>query len=176
MQKARNDAIEAQQNKTVALSASLDKVSSSIVSNVFKPMHTTATPTTVASTTSGPNLDPDWTSPVAVTSVNKPPVQPPNRRTFLRRKLYQTTITWGDRDSFAEYMHDCYGGDKDFTLMPVVPLDKVKHPWNEELRSRKDLIIQLQELEDPTYTAEILTNKKRIIEVRPIFPLIRSFW
>ena len=30
-------------------------------------------------------------------------------------------------------MHDCYGGDKDFTLMPVVPLDKVKHPWNEEL-------------------------------------------
>lgn len=47
---------------------------------------------------------------------------------------------------------------------------------NEELRSRKDLIIQLQELEDPTYTAEILTNKKRIIEVRPIFPLKRSFW
>ena len=47
---------------------------------------------------------------------------------------------------------------------------------NEELRSRKDLIIQLQELEDPTYTAEILSNKKRIIEVRPIFPLIRSFW
>jgi hypothetical protein len=36
---------------------------------------------------------------------------------------------------------------------------------NEELRSRKDLIIQLQELDDPTYTAEILTNKKRIIEV-----------
>ena len=47
---------------------------------------------------------------------------------------------------------------------------------NEELRSRKDLIIQLQELEDPSYTAEILSNKKRIIEVRPIFPLIRSFW
>ena len=47
---------------------------------------------------------------------------------------------------------------------------------NEELRSRKDLIIQLQELEDPTYTAEISTNKKRIIAVRPIFPLIRSFW
>jgi len=133
MQKARNDAIEAQQNRTVALSSSLDKVSSSIVSNAFKPMHTTATPTTVASTTSGPNLDPDWTSPVAVTSVNKPPVQPPIRRTFLRRKLYQTTITWGDRDSFAEYMHDCYGGDKDFTLMPVVPLDKVKHPWNGDL-------------------------------------------
>ena len=43
---------------------------------------------------------------------------------------------------------------------------------NEELRSRKDLIIQLQ---DPTYTAEILTNKKRIIEVRPIFLLICSF-
>ena len=47
---------------------------------------------------------------------------------------------------------------------------------NEELRSRKDLIIQLQELDDSTYTAEILTNKKRIIEVRPILLLIRSFY
>jgi hypothetical protein len=45
-----------------------------------------------------------------------------------------------------------------------------------ELKSRKDLICQLQELEDPTYAAEILTNKKRIIEVRPIFILIHSFW
>jgi hypothetical protein len=133
MQKARNDAIEAQQNRTVALSSSLDKVSSSIVSNAFKPMHTTATPTTIGSTTSGPNLDRDWTSPVAVTSVSKPPVQPPIRRTFLRRKLYQTTIIWGDRDSFADYMHECYDGDKDFTLMPVIPLDKTKHPWNEEV-------------------------------------------
>ena len=134
MQKARNDSIEAQQNRTLALSSSLDKVSSSIVSNAFKPMQTTATPTTVGSTTSGgPNLDPHWTSPVAVTSLSKPPVQPPIRRPFIRRKLYQTTITWGDRDSFADYMHDCYGGDKDFTLMPVIPLDKVKHPWNEEL-------------------------------------------
>ena len=39
----------------------------------------------------------------------------------------------------------------------------------EELKSRKDLVSQLQELEDPIYAAEILTNKKRIIEVRPIF-------
>ena len=39
----------------------------------------------------------------------------------------------------------------------------------EELKSRKDLISQLQELEDPTYTVEILNNKKRIVEVRPIF-------
>jgi transcription elongation factor GreA-like protein len=45
----------------------------------------------------------------------------------------------------------------------------------EELKSRKDLISQLQELEDPTYAAEILTNKMRIIKVRPIFILIRSF-
>ena len=70
---------------------------------------------------------------MAVTLLSKPPVQPPIRRTFLRRKLYQTTITWGDKDSFAEYMHDSYGGDKDFTLMPVVPLDKVKHPWDTDL-------------------------------------------
>ncbi len=62
MQKARNDAIEAQQNRTVALSSSLD--------NAFKPMHTTASPATVATTSSGPNLDPDWTSPVAVTSMS----------------------------------------------------------------------------------------------------------
>ena len=47
---------------------------------------------------------------------------------------------------------------------------------NEELRSRKDLIIHLQELDDCTYNAEILTNKKRIIEVRPIFLLICSFY
>ena len=39
----------------------------------------------------------------------------------------------------------------------------------EELKSRKDLVSQLQELEDPIYAAEILTNKKRIIEVHPIF-------
>ena len=39
----------------------------------------------------------------------------------------------------------------------------------EELKSRKDLVSQMQELEDPIYAAEILTNKKRIIEVRPIF-------
>ena len=30
-------------------------------------------------------------------------------------------------------MHDCYGGDKDFKLMLVVSLDKVKHPWDEDL-------------------------------------------
>ena len=46
----------------------------------------------------------------------------------------------------------------------------------EELKSRKDLISQKQESEDPTYAAEILTNKKRIIEVCPMFILIRSFW
>ena len=40
----------------------------------------------------------------------------------------------------------------------------------EELKSLKDLVrSQLQELEDPIYAAEILNNKKRIIEVRPIF-------
>ncbi len=43
----------------------------------------------------------------------------------------------------------------------------------EELKIRKDLINQLQELEDPIYTAEILTNKKRIIEVvRPKFNMV----
>jgi len=42
----------------------------------------------------------------------------------------------------------------------------------EELKSRKDLVSQLQELEDPIYAAEILTNKKHIIEVRPIFNLV----
>ena len=133
MQKAKHDAMKGQHNRTVALSSSLDKVSNSIVHNAFKPVNTTASPETVATTSSAANLDPDWTSPVAVTSLSKPPVQPPIRRTFLHRKLYQTTITWGDKDSFAEYMHDCYGGDKDFTLMPVVPLDKVKHPWDEVL-------------------------------------------
>ena len=92
MQKARNDAIEAQQNKTVALSSSLDKVSSSIVSNVFKPMHTAATPTTVASTMSGPQLDPDWTSPVAVTSVNKPPVLFSVESSIKRPLLGETEI------------------------------------------------------------------------------------
>ena len=113
----------------VVLTSSLDKVSNSIVRNAFKPVNTTASPATVATTSSAANLDPDWTSPVAVTSLSKPPI----RRTYLRRKLYQTTITWGDKDSFADYMHDCYGGDKDFTLMPVVPLDKVKHPWDEDI-------------------------------------------
>ena len=33
----------------------------------------------------------------------------------------------------------------------------------------------MQELEDPIYAAEILTNKKRIIEVRPIFILVLQF-
>ena len=43
----------------------------------------------------------------------------------------------------------------------------------EELKIRKDLINQLQELEDPIYAAEILTNKKRIIEVvRPKFNMV----
>ena len=42
----------------------------------------------------------------------------------------------------------------------------------EELKSRKDLVSQLQELEDPIYAAKILTNKKHIIEVRPIFNLV----
>ena len=45
----------------------------------------------------------------------------------------------------------------------------------EELKCRKDVISQLQELEDPTYTAEILINKKCMIEVCPIFILICSF-
>ena len=54
-------------------------------------------------------------------------------------------------------------------------VDAVKSLF-EELKSRKDLISQLQELEVPTYVAKILTNKKRIIEVHPIFILVRSFW
>ena len=42
----------------------------------------------------------------------------------------------------------------------------------EELKSRKDLVSQLQELEDSIFATEILTNKKRIIEERPIFSLV----
>ncbi len=45
-----------------------------------------------------------------------------------------------------------------------------------ELKSRNDLVSQLQELEDPIYAAEILINKKRIIEVHPIFDLVLHFW
>jgi hypothetical protein len=54
--------------------------------------------------------------------------------------------------------------------------EAVKSLFEELMKSRKDLISQLQELEDPIYAAEILTNKKRIIEVRPIFYLTRYFW
>ena len=46
---------------------------------------------------------------------------------------------------------------------------------NEELSSRKDLISQLQDLDDPTYTAEILTNKKRIIEVGASYIRFNTF-
>ena len=42
----------------------------------------------------------------------------------------------------------------------------------EEQKCCKDLINQLQEQKNPIYAAEILTNKKRIIEVRPILNLI----
>ena len=45
----------------------------------------------------------------------------------------------------------------------------------EELKSRKDLITQLLEIEDPLYAAEILANKKRIIEVRPILNKVLYF-
>ena len=55
-------------------------------------------------------------------------------------------------------------------------VEAVKSLFEELMKSRKDLISQLQELEDPIYAAEILTNKKRIIEVCPIFNLTRSFW
>ena len=30
-------------------------------------------------------------------------------------------------------MHDCYGSVLDFDVLPIVPRDKVKHPWNEHL-------------------------------------------
>ena len=39
----------------------------------------------------------------------------------------------------------------------------------DEVKSRKDLISQLEELEDPSFKDEILTNKRRIIKVSPIF-------
>ena len=39
----------------------------------------------------------------------------------------------------------------------------------DEVKTRKDLISQLEELEDPSFKEEILTNKRRIIEVSPIF-------
>ena len=47
-------------------------------------------------------------------------------------------------------------------------LEAFKSLFN-EVRSRKDLISQLGELDGPSYKDEILTNKRRIIEVSPIF-------
>ena len=46
--------------------------------------------------------------------------------------------------------------------------DDVKSLFD-EMKTRKDLILQLEDLDDPSFNAEILTNKRRIIEVRPIF-------
>jgi hypothetical protein len=47
-------------------------------------------------------------------------------------------------------------------------LEDVKSLFD-EVKTRKDLISQLEELEDPSFKEEILNNKRRIIEVRPIF-------
>ena len=47
-------------------------------------------------------------------------------------------------------------------------LEVVKNLFD-EVKSRKDLISQLEELEDPSFKEEILNNKRRIIEVSPIF-------
>ncbi len=47
-------------------------------------------------------------------------------------------------------------------------LEDVKSLFD-EVKTRKDLISQLEELEDPSFKEEILTNKRRITEVSPIF-------
>ena len=44
----------------------------------------------------------------------------------------------------------------------------------DEVKSRKDLISQLEDLQDPFFEDEILTNKRRIIEVSPIFNYLCS--
>ena len=46
----------------------------------------------------------------------------------------------------------------------------------DELNSVKNLIAQLKDLEDSSYNEEILTNKKRIIEVRPILPKLNAYY
>ena len=47
-------------------------------------------------------------------------------------------------------------------------LEDVKSLFD-EVKTRKDLISQLEELDDPSFKEEILNNKRRIIEVRPVF-------
>ena len=47
-------------------------------------------------------------------------------------------------------------------------LEAVKSLFD-KVKSRKDLISRLEELDDPSYKEEILTNKRRTIEVSPIF-------
>jgi hypothetical protein len=47
-------------------------------------------------------------------------------------------------------------------------LEDVKSLFD-EVKTRKVLISQLEELDDPSFKEEILSNKRRIIEVSPIF-------
>ena len=122
MQKCKNDAI-------ANLSANLNTVSSNLVRQVFRPLVSTASPLTIGSTSVQAH-DNEWLSPEAQTSVLRPLLEVPIKRSNTCKIQHSTVITWRDREAFGEYMHDCYGGNFDYELLPVLPMDPVKHPWD----------------------------------------------
>jgi hypothetical protein len=52
--------------------------------------------------------------------------------------------------------------------MAAIPWRLSRAYSTRSVKSRKYLISRLEELDDPSFKEEILTNKRRIIEVSPI--------
>jgi len=174
MQKSKNDAIQAQQDGESNILTTFNSAASNIVRHVFRPLVSSASPLTVGSTSVQAH-DSDWLSPEAPPLFSRPPQQIPFRRSNTVRKVYSTEITWGDRESFSEYMHDCYGGNNEYDLLPIIPLDSMKHPWNKELladlcKIRINCILR----SDKDYVEKWILAIAKGISVSPV-PYIKDF-
>ena len=119
-------------------------------------------PVTASKTTRQANRD--QASAIAGTASATVSAKPGRTKKRSRKEilLSDDDSTTGEKTLTIQMQHTI---SKSSTSEGVNSIVEAVKSLNEELRSRKDLIIQLQELDDPTYTAEILTNKKRIIEV-----------
>ena len=93
--------------------------------------------------------------------------KPPSRKRSRKQVLLSDDESIpGEKTLTIQMQHTISRGST--TAVGNTVADAVKSLFD-EVKTRKDLISQLEELGDPMFSDEILANKRRIIEVRPIF-------
>ena len=97
--------------------------------------------------------------------LHKPPSKKRSRKQVI---LSDDESTTGEKTLPLQMQHTISRGSTSAASNNTV-VDAVKSLFD-EVKTRKDFIFQLEELKDPLFAEEILlSNKRRVIEVRSIF-------